>query len=156
MTNNEPPGVTHLQEGEGTTAGPVDPTKERHVTFKEEPEIITIPTGDEPTPQIYATDMDENTVESDEESEIEDDDSLQEDLPDVPFEEDKILSMFTKRNYKVSVSWGANSKSLRPKTVVLDTGARPNLIDYAAIPDKWKKKIKHVRNVKMTSASNHK
>ena len=162
MTTSEPPVVPHLKKGEGTTAGAVDPTKskQRHVTFKDEPEVMTIPShGDESTltTPVFATTVKNDEVESDDESEIEDYDKENlEDLPDIPFQKDQILSMFTKRNYKVSASWGINSKSLRPKTVVLDTGARPNLVDYQAIPDKWKKRIKPIRNVKMTSASNQK
>ena len=43
--------------------------------------------------------------------------------------ENETVQLFRSRNYKLSASLGVNSHTLRPLTVVLDTGAGPNLVN---------------------------
>ena len=75
------------------------------------------------------------------------------DVTDLFFDTKDIIALFQKRNYKIRISWGTKSNSLSPKTVVLDTGAGPNLVNRNDLPREWMKKIRLIRNVKLTSAS---
>ena len=56
----------------------------------------------------------------------------------IPFKPLDEIALFQKRNYKVRLTVGAVSNIMVPTTVVLDTGAGPNLINMDFIKTEWR------------------
>ena len=148
--------VAQLKEGEGTTAGKVDSSQERRISFSNNDEVFeTYVNIENETPIESVNTVDEHSY-SDEFDNTDESHDTDDELETLQFDEDEAIAMLSSRNYKLRMSWGINSKSLLPQTVILDTGAGPNLVDYGRLPEKWKKKIKKVKRVSMTSASKDK
>lgn len=71
-------------------------------------------------------------------------------------EEEEVIGLFQKRNYKVRIYLGVNASVMNPVEEVLDTGACPNLIKNRFIPPRWTKRIEPVRDQNLRGATSDK
>lgn len=72
----------------------------------------------------------------------------------VDAEENETVQLFKSRNYKLSASLGMTSQTLHPLTVVLDTGAGPNLVDKRWLPSSWHDRIQPSPVANLSAAAN--